>query len=171
MSEPVKTLEQRAAELPWDVAEGFVKALTDPDRWEQTTPEIRRGIVELYLHIPDATVAPFVAEALAERDALQAFKDFVHGRLDTAGVPTHPDGPHSAEGCRIGDRLDLLVGERDALRLRTAYLAAALEIIVGPELTYFDGTVMGGQVSREAIVAGRAAIARSKGGTPCSSPN
>src|SRR5580698_6043457 len=44
-------------------------------------------------------------------DALQRFKDFVHRRLDTAGVPTHPDGPHSKEGCRIGDRLDLVVGE------------------------------------------------------------
>jgi hypothetical protein len=53
----------------------------------------------------------------AERDALQRFKDFVHRRLDTAGVPTHPDGPHSKEGCRIGDRLDLVVAERDALRL------------------------------------------------------
>lgn len=40
---------------------------------------------------------------------LQAFKDFVHRRLDTAGIPTHPDGPHSKEGCRIGDRLDLVI--------------------------------------------------------------
>lgn len=38
---------------------------------------------------------------------LQAFKDFVHKRLDDAGIPTHPDGPHSKEGCRIGDRLDI----------------------------------------------------------------
>jgi hypothetical protein len=40
-------------------------------------------------------------------DKLQAFKDFVHKRLDDAGIPTHPDGPHSAAGCRIGDRLDI----------------------------------------------------------------
>jgi len=43
---------------------------------------------------------------VAER---QAFKDFVHRRLDEAGIPTHPDGPHSKEGCRIGDRLDLVL--------------------------------------------------------------
>lgn len=37
---------------------------------------------------------------------LQRFKDFVHTTLDKMGVPTHIDGPHSKEGCRIGDRLD-----------------------------------------------------------------
>jgi hypothetical protein len=49
------------------------------------------------------------AEIEAERNALQRFKDFVHRRLDEAGIPTHPDGPHSKEGCRIGDRLDLVL--------------------------------------------------------------
>lgn len=52
----------------------------------------------------------FVGAAMradASVDALQRFKDYVHGRLDAAGVPTHPNGPHSAEGCRIGDRLDI----------------------------------------------------------------
>ena len=44
-----------------------------------------------------------------ERDALRRFKDFVHKRLDDAGVETHPDGPHSKEGCRIGDRLDIVL--------------------------------------------------------------
>jgi len=52
-----------------------------------------------------------IAAELAFRDkqieALQAFKDYVHGRLDAAGVPTHPEGEHSAAGCRIGDRLDI----------------------------------------------------------------
>jgi len=47
---------------------------------------------------------------------LRAFKDYVHGRLDEAGIPTHPEGPHSAEGCRIGDRLDLVFSERKNLR-------------------------------------------------------
>lgn len=47
-------------------------------------------------------------------ESLEAFKAYVHQRLDAAGVPTHPDGPHSAEGCRVGDRLDLLIGERDS---------------------------------------------------------
>lgn len=44
------------------------------------------------------------------RDSLarfEAFRDFVHRRLDTASVPKEfPDGEHTLEGCRIGDRLD-----------------------------------------------------------------
>lgn len=36
------------------------------------------------------------------------FKEYVHARLDHAGVPYHPEGPHGAHGCRIGDRLDWL---------------------------------------------------------------
>lgn len=35
-----------------------------------------------------------------------AFKSYVHERLDAMGVPTHIEGPHSAAGCRVGDRLD-----------------------------------------------------------------
>lgn len=50
----------------------------------------------------------------AQRDALATFKAYVHKRLDDAGIPTHPDGPHSAAGCRVGDRLDILIAERDA---------------------------------------------------------
>lgn len=52
------------------------------------------------------------AEIEAERNKLQAFKDYVHARLDAAGIPTHPDGPHSKEGCRIGDRLDIALRRR-----------------------------------------------------------
>ena len=42
-------------------------------------------------------------------DRLRAFKDYVHKRLDDAGIPTHPNGYHSKAGCRIGDRLDILL--------------------------------------------------------------
>lgn len=45
----------------------------------------------------------------AELVSLRAFKAYVHARLDAAGVPTHPDGEHSKAGCRIGDRLDIVV--------------------------------------------------------------
>lgn len=44
---------------------------------------------------------------------LQAFKDLVHHRLDAMGVPAHPDGKHSEEGCRIGDRLDIVAQWKD----------------------------------------------------------
>lgn len=43
----------------------------------------------------------------AQIKALQAFKDYVHKRLDDAGIPTHPEGNHSKAGCRVGDRLDI----------------------------------------------------------------
>ena len=51
-----------------------------------------------------------ITALVEERDKLLAFKAFVHDRLTAAGVPTHPDGPHSRQGCRIGDRLDLVLG-------------------------------------------------------------
>lgn len=63
---------------------------------------------------PVATLALTAIGIAQERDKLAAFKKFVHDRLDAADVPTHPDGPHSKEGCRIGDRLDGLIGERNA---------------------------------------------------------
>jgi len=52
-------------------------------------------------------------EQLQERiEKLERFKAYVHQRLDDAGVETHPMGPHSAEGCRIGDRLDIVLNGR-----------------------------------------------------------
>lgn len=44
-------------------------------------------------------------------ESLQAFKDYVHKRLDDAGIATHPNGHHSKHGCRIGDRLDIALNE------------------------------------------------------------
>ena len=46
-----------------------------------------------------------------QRDALEAFKNYVHKRLDDAGIPAYPEGPHGAAGCRIGDRLDLVLNK------------------------------------------------------------
>lgn len=64
----------------------------------------------------------------AEKAALQAFKDYVHQRLDEAGIPTHPDGEHSKAGCRVGDRLDLaLAARRLALEEANAAVKKASE--------------------------------------------
>lgn len=35
--------------------------------------------------------------------------------LDSHGVPDHPPGTHGEHGCRIGDRMDWLITERDRL--------------------------------------------------------
>lgn len=48
--------------------------------------------------------------AVSEKSKLQAFKDFVHRRLDEMGVPKDPESPHRDAGCRIGGRLDEVCG-------------------------------------------------------------
>lgn len=62
-----------------------------------------------------------LAAVTAERDKLKKFKEYVHTRLDAAGVPVDPESSHKAEGCRIGGRLDIVLDgkvkqERDELR-------------------------------------------------------
>jgi hypothetical protein len=42
---------------------------------------------------------------------LLAFKAYVHQRLDEAGVPVNPPGKHADKGCRIGQRLDLVLSK------------------------------------------------------------
>lgn len=54
--------------------------------------------------------------ALAERDKLQAFKTFVHVRLDEMGVECDPESVHKAAGCRIGGRLDIVAARLEALK-------------------------------------------------------
>lgn len=53
-----------------------------------------------------------LAALVRQRDSLLRHKDFVHHRLDQAGIDPNPNGPHSKEGCRIGDRLDIALAGR-----------------------------------------------------------
>lgn len=71
----------------------------------------------------------------AEIVRLQAFKNYVHARLDAAGIPTHPDGEHSKAGCRIGDRLDIALTSLDEAAIH-AVAWRALGYVLGkfPEL-------------------------------------
>jgi hypothetical protein len=56
----------------------------------------------------------------------QAFKVYVHQRLDAMGVPhSVPESEHDKAGCRIGGRLDYVESDLAALR---ASLAEALEV-------------------------------------------
>lgn len=50
-----------------------------------------------------------IARLRGRCDHLERFKAYVHGRLDSAGVPADPESSHKAEGCRIGGRLDLVL--------------------------------------------------------------
>lgn len=121
--------------------------------------------------------AAFAASLDQERqrqiNALQKFKRYVHDRLDAAGIPTHPDGPHSKEGCRIGDRLDIALskprltaadaaewlnkhGDRVAASIergpyfqRCIWRDDALLLVFGAEPDYAEGTqTMTGQRPR-----------------------
>ncbi len=51
----------------------------------------------------------YVIEKEKEISALQAFKDYVHKRLDDAGIAKDPESPHKKAGCRIGGRLDIVL--------------------------------------------------------------
>jgi hypothetical protein len=75
-----------------------------------------------------------VAALTAERDSLAHFKQYVHARLDAAGVSPDPESPHKAEGCRIGGRLDEVLGERDKLRAENEDLRANLDWAGEPEV-------------------------------------
>lgn len=59
---------------------------------------------------------------------LQAFKDYVHKRLDEAGVEKEPGGVHSKAGCRIGDRLDIVLQSNMNLQEALEYALATIEL-------------------------------------------
>jgi hypothetical protein len=90
--------------------------------------------------IARATIAamPDRAALVAEVAGLQAFKDYVHQRLDGAGILTHPDGEHSKAGCRVGDRLDIALDAHTTLRTQLAAsqadVARLREVLASVEL-------------------------------------
>lgn len=51
---------------------------------------------------------------------LQAFKDYVHQRLDEVGIDKEPNGQHGKHGCRIGDRLDIVLIDNHITVLNSA---------------------------------------------------
>lgn len=75
----------------------------------------QRGVTILKTVSPNAvynesTVREVVnlLNAQSRTEQLQAFKDYVHKRLDAMGIPVDPESPHKANGCRIGGRLDIV---------------------------------------------------------------
>lgn len=88
--------------------------------WVECEEEINGEWVKYDDHAAElAALRAELASASERADKLQAFKDYVHQRLDDAGIPSDPDSPHKAAGCRIGGRLDVVlarveVAERDA---------------------------------------------------------
>lgn len=105
--------------------------------------------------------------ALAEKDdriaALQAFKDYTHGRMDRAGVPTHPDGEHSQAGCRIGDRFDILVFRAETAEAQLAQCREALEFyeynVSGCRIIHSGGDTFRNALTQDGGEKARAALA------------
>jgi hypothetical protein len=105
------------------------------------TPEQRNRLEDLADEVSEGNEEDFDASsiraALARVDALQRFKEYVHKRLDDAGVPVDPESPHKAEGCRIGGRLDWLFAERHRDIGRLNRIAA--ELVAHDQRGYFVG--------------------------------
>lgn len=74
--------------------------------------------VMLRLFCVDDADRHVISQLEARVRELEKFKAYVHQRLDDAGIDTHPDGSHSKEGCRVGDRLDEVLGRLRALAER-----------------------------------------------------
>lgn len=72
------------------------------------------------------TLLTELSRQAAERDNLQAFKDFVHDYYTAHGVPHHPPGTHGEHGCRIGDRMDWVWEQLSAAQAERDELAACL---------------------------------------------
>ncbi len=99
---------------------------------------------------------------------LQRFKSYVHARLDTAGVSADPESPHKAQGCRIGGRLDELIGERDELRaVAKAYERWEADLLLcheawdGRDLPHFTQSLWDRLVEIQTMR--NAAVAKAKG--------
>lgn len=61
-------------------------------------------------------------DAVEELWKLRAFKEYVHKRLDDAGVPADPEPAKNAEhGCRIEGRLNYILDERSQNTLYGAH--------------------------------------------------
>lgn len=62
------------------------------------------------LMFQNRVLADVIGTIAAERDKLKKFKEYVHGRLDMAGVPFDPEPEKNTEhGCRIEGRLNTVL--------------------------------------------------------------
>lgn len=111
---------EAASAGPWECAGlfpgGWRVTMTDQPAphlvWARTTVATVEERRDADLIVLARTALPaWIRRAVAG----QRFKDFVHSYLSAHGVPEgDPSNRHQQEGCRIGARLDLLLGERDA---------------------------------------------------------
>lgn len=84
----------------------------------------------------DSRATEYVRAHIAK---LEAFKAYVHARLDVAGIPSHPDKHHSAEGCRVGDRLDIAFAVIEPAARVYRGLSARIDDAPEDAVPVFDG--------------------------------
>lgn len=110
------------------------------DGIESQTDEMA-GTAPSYLIMDEVREIHIALKALiAERDQLAKFKAYVHRRLDKAGVPVDPPSAHREHGCRIGGRLDALIGDRDNARKAGEAMAQACGRLVATARLMTDGS-------------------------------
>ncbi len=100
-------------------APNWIRACDDWKRLYKTadaeTAKQAERIAELEAEVAALKAEQFRYAGLGDADLedqvrkLTAFKKYVHDRLDAAGIPSDPESPHKAAGCRIGGRLDLVL--------------------------------------------------------------
>lgn len=103
-STPLKPLSDEEIEV--EIQKVFNRGATIYSNGEYTMNLVmfRKALKKLSTSV-DNTVSA------TEINKLQAFKDYVHKRLDDARIEKYPNGEHSKAGCRIGDRLDILINK------------------------------------------------------------
>ncbi len=101
-----------AQPTPTARAEGLVwcpncSAGKTPEEWNRRAVMETRSLGDASTEAMRQAAHRLLDEMEAHRIKLQKFKEYVHGRLDGAGVPHDPDPAHNAEhGCRIEGRLN-----------------------------------------------------------------
>lgn len=110
LSDPLLTETNDGYWTPWHIAAEELARATD-DRLAALRLANELTLETQTVEEAVASLVSMVRDARAQRDALAAFKSYVHARLDAAGIPANPGGPHSEAGCRIGDRLDIALAK------------------------------------------------------------
>lgn len=84
--------------------------------------------------VGDPQMAPFNSVPYKPESKATAFKDYVHKRLDDAGVPHDPDPEkNKAHGCRIEGRLNFLLVQRSEASQKLEVARVALSQIANED--------------------------------------
>jgi len=98
---------QRIADASEVMSQNYIQLQSELDRYKKAY--YRSVARENKLNRSNSALRGVITRIMNKNSKLQAFKDYVHDRLDEAGIEKEPNGEHSKAGCRIGDRLDIVL--------------------------------------------------------------